>query len=74
MAAIAEQAEKDKMRENDIPVPLSNDCNVSEFLAKQAIESTERLGVRGIITDSYTDAQHATWRLSAVLTPYSPSA
>ena len=40
------------MRENDIPVPLSNDCNVSEFLAKQAIESTERLGVRGIITDS----------------------
>lgn len=52
MAAIAEQAEKDKMRENDIPVPLSKDCNVSEFLAKQAIESTERLGVRGIITDS----------------------
>ena len=40
------------MRENDIPVPLSKDCNVSEFLAKQAIESTERLGVRGIITDS----------------------
>ena len=52
MATIAEQAEKDKMRENDIPVPLSDDCNVSEFLAKQAIESTERLGVRGIITDS----------------------
>ena len=26
--------------------------DVSEFLAKQAIESTERLGVRGIITDS----------------------
>ncbi len=52
MAAIAEQAEKDKMRENDIQVPLSNDCNVSEFLAKQAIEATERLGVRGIITDS----------------------
>lgn len=52
MAAIAEQAEKDKMRENDIPVPLNKDCNVSEFLAKQAIESTERLGVRGIITDS----------------------
>lgn len=35
MAAIAEQAEKDKMRENDIPVPLSNDCNVSEFLANR---------------------------------------
>ena len=52
MAAIAEQAEKDKMRENDIPVPLSENCNVSEFLSKQAIEATERLGVRGIITDS----------------------
>ena len=52
MAAIAEQAEKDKSRDADIPVPLSEDCDVSEFLSKQAIESTERLNVRGIITDS----------------------
>ena len=52
MAAIAEQAEKDKSRDADIPVPLSENCDVSEFLSKQAIESTERLNVRGIITDS----------------------
>lgn len=52
MAAIAEQAEKDKSRDADIPVPLSEKCDVSEFLSKQAIESTERLNVRGIITDS----------------------
>ena len=54
MAAIAEQAERDKMREHDIDVPLPADCNVSEFLAWNAIEATERLGVRGIITDSKT--------------------
>lgn len=54
MAAIAEQAEKDKMKENDIAVPLRADCDVSEFLAWNAIEATERLGVKGIITDSKT--------------------
>ena len=54
MAAIAEQAEKDKMRENDIEVPLSKNSNVTEFLAKSAIDATENLGVKGIITDSST--------------------
>ena len=54
MAAIAEQAEKDKMRENDIEVPLSKNSNVTEFLAKSAIDATEKLGVKGIITDSST--------------------
>ncbi len=54
MAAIAEQAEKDKMRENDIDIPLCDDCDISEFLSKSAIEATERLGVKGIITDSKT--------------------
>ena len=52
MASIAEQAERDKMRENDIDVPLEDGCTTSEFLAHSAIEATERLGVRGIITDS----------------------
>ncbi len=52
MAAIAEQAERDKMREHDIDVPLEEGCSTSEFLAHSAIEATERLGVRGIITDS----------------------
>lgn len=54
MATIAEQAEKDRMREHDIEVPLSENCDVTEFLARNAIEATERLGVKGIITDSKT--------------------
>ena len=40
MAAIAEQAERDKMRENDIEVPLSSDCDIREFMAHSAIEAT----------------------------------
>ena len=52
MAAIAEQAEKDKMRENDIEVPLSPTCDIREFMAHSAIEATEKLGVKGIITDA----------------------
>lgn len=52
MAAIAEQAEKDKMRENDIEVPLSTNCDIREFMAHSAIEATEKLGVKGIITDA----------------------
>jgi pyruvate kinase len=54
MSAIAEQAERDKMRENDIEVPLSPNCDIREFMAHSAIEATEKLGVKGIITDSNT--------------------
>ncbi|MGN1263511.1 MAG: pyruvate kinase [Prevotella sp.] len=54
MAQIAEQAEKDKYRGNDIDVPLPDDCDIPAFLAHNAIEATERLGVKGIITDSKT--------------------
>ena len=54
MASIAEQAEKDKLRENDIEIPLHDNCNVTEFLAKNAIRATEQLGVNGIITDANT--------------------
>ncbi|NPD91184.1 pyruvate kinase [Xylanibacter muris] len=54
MAQIAEQAEKDKYRENDIHIPLSPDCDVREFMAHSAIEATEIMGVKGIITDSST--------------------
>lgn len=54
MAAIAEQAEKDKMRENDIIVPLSAKCDQREFLAHSAIEATQKINVAGIITDSET--------------------
>ena len=53
MAAIAEQAEKDKMREHDIN-PLTDVSDQREFLARAAIESTQDLGVKGIITDSET--------------------
>ena len=54
MASIAAQAEKDKLRENDIEIQLSENSSVTEFLAKNAIKATEILGVKGIITDSNT--------------------
>ena len=53
MASIAEQAENDKLRENDIEIPLREN-SVTEFLAKNAIKATEILGAKGIITDSNT--------------------
>lgn len=54
MTSIAEQAEKDKLRENDIEIPLNENSSVTEFLAKNAIKATELLGVKGIITDANT--------------------
>lgn len=54
MAAIAEQAEKDRLRLKGLQISLSPNCSQKEFLAYSAIESTRRLGVAGIITDSET--------------------
>lgn len=55
MATIAGQAEKDKLEENDIRIPLSgDDVDVTAFLAKQAVKATTKLNIRAIITDSYT--------------------
>ena len=54
MASIAEQAEKDKMHENDIDIPLCDFDDVTGFLSKNAIEATEHLGVKCIITDTVT--------------------
>ena len=54
MAAIAEQAELDKHRQGNIEVPLPDDCDIRQFMAHAAIEATERLNVKGIITDSAT--------------------
>ena len=54
MSSIAEQAEKDKLRENDIEIPLHENSSVTEFLAKNAIKATELLGAKGIITDANT--------------------
>lgn len=54
MATIAEQAEQDNIYSREHEFPLSENCDVTEFLARNAIEATDRLGVRGIITDSMT--------------------
>lgn len=52
MAAIAEQAEHDRMNSDDFDIPLSSTCSQREFLAHTAIESTRKLGVAGIIAAS----------------------
>lgn len=55
MAKIASQAEKDKMEENDIPIPLTpKNTNVTSFLAKQAVRATTLMPIRAIITDSFS--------------------
>ena len=55
MTAIAAQAEKDKLEENDIRIPLDENSNdVTAFLAKQAVKATAKLKMRAIITDSYS--------------------
>ena len=54
MASIAEQAERDKIYDSDFDFPLTDKSDVREFLAHKAIEATEHLGVKGIITDSLT--------------------
>ena len=55
MTKIAAQAEKDKLEENDIRIPLDEDSNdVTAFLAKQAVKATTKLKIRAIITDSYS--------------------
>ena len=54
MASIAEQAEQDKMYDHDFDFQISDNFDVTEFLARNAIEATELLGVKGIITDSKT--------------------
>lgn len=54
MSAIAEQAEVDAQREGHISHPLYDGIEQREYLAKCAIEATEYLGVKGIITDSKT--------------------
>lgn len=50
---MARVAEQDAHREGYLKVPLA-DINQREFLSKSAIEATEYLGVKGIITDSGT--------------------
>lgn len=55
MTKIAAQAEKDKLADNDIRIPLDENSNdVTAFLAKQAVKATTKLKIRAIITDSYS--------------------
>ncbi|MBR8708477.1 Pyruvate kinase [Bacteroides pyogenes] len=55
MTKVAAQAEKDKMQENDIRIPLpEHGDDVTAFLAKQAVKATSKLKIRAIITDSFS--------------------
>ncbi len=55
MSKVAREAEKTKLSANDIRVPFSgNDLDVTSYLAKQAVKTSSKLGVRAIITDSHT--------------------
>ena len=55
MTRVAREAEKTKLTENDIRVPMPNDdLDVTSFLSKQAVKSCSKLHVKAIVTDSYT--------------------
>jgi len=53
MAKVAEEAEKTKLAENDIPVKISTD-DITSFLANAAVEASVKLGTKAIITDTYS--------------------
>ena len=53
MTQVAAQAERDKLPDNDIRIPLDeNSDDVTAFLAKQAVKATVKLRVRAIVTES----------------------
>jgi pyruvate kinase len=55
MTSIAREAEKTKLMENDIRVPFPNDdLDVTAFLSKQAVKSSQKLHVKAIVTDSHS--------------------
>jgi len=53
MAKVAEEAEKTKMVENDIPVNLGT-RDLTSFLANAAVEACNKIGTKAIITDTYS--------------------
>jgi len=53
MAKVAEEAEKTKLSENDIPIPLST-SDITSFLANAANEASTKIGTKAIITDTYS--------------------
>lgn len=54
MSKIAAEAEKTKLKDNDIKIPQHDENDITSFLAKQAVDSMEFLNTKAIITDSYT--------------------
>ena len=55
MARIASQAEKDKLAENDIRIPIEDNCDVTSFLAKQAVKAATKIkAIKVIVTDVYS--------------------
>lgn len=56
MTKVAAQAEKDKLADNDIRIPLDENSNdVTAFLQKQAVKATSKLKIRAIITVATVD-------------------
>ncbi|MDD5185633.1 MAG: pyruvate kinase, partial [Paludibacter sp.] len=53
MAKIAEEAEKTKLSENDIPIIIGT-SDITSFLANAANEASIKLGTKAIITDTYS--------------------
>lgn len=55
MTKVAIETEQYKTKDDELKIPLvENDTDVSSFLAKQAVKATQKLQVKGIITDSYS--------------------
>lgn len=54
MTKVAREAEKTKLAANDIRVPITSDLDITSFLAKQAVKSSNKLHVKAIITDSHS--------------------
>jgi len=53
MAKVAEEAEKTKLSENDIPVNIGTN-DLTSFLANAANEASIKIGTKAIITDTYS--------------------
>ena len=55
MSRIAREAEETKLSDNDIQVNIEGEIfDTTSFLAKSAVDSSDKLGVKAIVTDGYT--------------------
>lgn len=55
MAQVAAAAEESKIEEKDIPVPFKDEeYDITSFLAKQAVKAASQIGIKAILTDSFT--------------------